>query len=84
MGEGARASRTAKFTYALHAFKTRERYVEEERRAFAHAAGRARKHLWISASGRPTRGNAAPELLEELRAADIPGVQELLSPRRKK
>jgi superfamily I DNA/RNA helicase len=78
VGQGAHAARTAKFTYALHAFKTRERYVEEERRAFAYAATRARKRLWISASGRPTRGNAAPEFLEELRAGHIPGVRELL------
>jgi len=78
VGQGARAARTAKFTYALHAFKTRERYIDEERRAFAYAASRARKRLWISASGRPTRGNAAPEFLEELRAAHIPGVRELL------
>lgn len=78
VGQGARAARTAKFTYALHTFKTRERYIEEERRAFAYAASRARKRLWISASGRPTRGTAAPEFLEELRAAHIPGVRELL------
>jgi superfamily I DNA/RNA helicase len=74
VGENACAARTAKFTYALYKFSTRERYVEEERRAFAYAATRASKHLHISSSGSPTRGNAAPELLEELRSADIPGV----------
>jgi superfamily I DNA/RNA helicase len=78
VGQGTRAARTAKFTYALHAFKTRERYIEEERRAFAYAASRARKSLRVSASGRPTRGTAAPEFLEELRAAHIPGVTEQL------
>jgi superfamily I DNA/RNA helicase len=77
VGEGARAARTAKFSYAMYKFKTRERYVEEERRAFACAASRASQRLWISASGRPTRGNAAPELLEELRSAALPGVRDV-------
>jgi superfamily I DNA/RNA helicase len=77
VGEGARSARTAKFTYAMYKFKTRERYVEEERRAFACAATRASERLWISASGRPTRGAAAPELLEELRSAGLPGVRDV-------
>ncbi|HTV74934.1 MAG TPA: ATP-dependent helicase [Candidatus Acidoferrales bacterium] len=77
VGEGARSARTAKFTYAMYKFKTRERYVEEERRAFACAATRASERLWISASGRPTRGAAAPELLEELRGAGLPGVRDV-------
>jgi superfamily I DNA/RNA helicase len=77
VGDGAVAARTAKFTYAMYKFKTRERYVEEERRAFACAASRATERLWISASGRPTRGAAAPELLEELRGAALPGVRDV-------
>lgn len=69
VGESARAARTAKFTYALFRMKVRERYNAEERRAFYCAATRARRHLYVSASGRPTRGLSAPEILEELRAA---------------
>jgi len=65
----AEAARTAKFTYALHRFKIREKFVAEERRAFYCAATRARKRLYVSASGRATRGNAAPEILEELQRA---------------
>jgi DNA helicase-2/ATP-dependent DNA helicase PcrA len=65
----ADAARTAKFTYALHRFKIREKFVAEERRAFYCAATRARKRLYVSASGRATRGNAAPEILEELQRA---------------
>ncbi|HEY0798946.1 MAG TPA: 3'-5' exonuclease, partial [Candidatus Baltobacteraceae bacterium] len=77
VGDGARAARTAKFTYAMYKFKTRERYIEEERRAFACAAARACQRLWVSASGRPTRGAAAPEFLEELRSAGLPGVSDI-------
>jgi superfamily I DNA/RNA helicase len=62
----ADAARTAKFTYALHRFKIRDKFIAEERRAFYCAATRARKRLFVSASGRATRGNAAPEILEEL------------------
>jgi superfamily I DNA/RNA helicase len=69
VGECARAARTAKFTYALFRLKVRERYNAEERRAFYCAATRARRRLYVSASGRPTRGTSAPEILEELRAA---------------
>jgi superfamily I DNA/RNA helicase len=69
VGESARAARTAKFTYALFRLKVRERYNAEERRAFYCAATRARRRLYVSASGRPTRGSSAPEILEELRAA---------------
>jgi DNA helicase-2/ATP-dependent DNA helicase PcrA len=65
----ADAARTAKFTYALHRFKIRDKFVAEERRAFYCAATRARKRLYVSASGRATRGNAAPEILEELERA---------------
>ncbi len=63
----ARAARTAKFTYALFRYKIREKYNGEERRAFYCAATRARERLYVSASGRATRGVSAPEIFEELR-----------------
>ncbi len=69
VGDEARASRTAKFTYALHSLDVREKYNEEERRAFACAALRARERLYVSASGRPTKARSTPEILEELLAA---------------
>ncbi|MBC5802731.1 MAG: UvrD-helicase domain-containing protein [Candidatus Eremiobacteraeota bacterium] len=62
----ARAARTAKFTYALHAHKLRDKYAAEDRRALYTAMTRASAHLSISASGRPTRGLGTPEFLEEL------------------
>jgi len=62
----ARAARTAKFTYALHAYKLREKYAAEDRRALYTAMSRAKTHLSLSASGRPTRGLGTPEFLEEL------------------
>lgn len=65
----ARASRTAKFTYLWAQMKFRDKYNAEERRAFYVAATRARSRLYVSASGRPTRGVAAPELLAELEKA---------------
>jgi len=65
----ARAARTAKFTWALRKTRARERYVAEERRAFACAAGRARRSLYVGASGRTTRGETAPELEAELARA---------------
>ncbi len=64
---GARASRTAKFTYYVFATKARERYNAQERRAFAYALRRALKSVLVTASGAPTRGRTAPEFLEELR-----------------
>jgi hypothetical protein len=64
---GARASRTAKFTYYMYATKARERYNAQERRAFGYALRRARKSALVTASGAPTRGLTAPEFLEELR-----------------
>ena len=69
VGDEARAARTAKFTYASYFLRVAEQYNDEERRAFASAAMRARERLYVSASGRPTKGKAAPEILEELRAA---------------
>ena len=65
----ARAARTAKFTWALQKLRARERYIEEERRAFACAATRARRSLYVGASGRITRGETAPELETELAKA---------------
>jgi DNA helicase-2/ATP-dependent DNA helicase PcrA len=62
----ADAARTAKFTYSLFRYKLREKYNAEERRAFYCAASRARQRLYVSASGRATRGVSAPEILEEL------------------
>ncbi|MBD5633608.1 MAG: hypothetical protein IAI49_03920 [Candidatus Eremiobacteraeota bacterium] len=62
----AEAARTAKFTYALYRYKVRDKYNAEERRAFFCAATRARRRLYVSASGRATRGVSAPEILEEL------------------
>jgi len=67
VGDDARTARTAKFTYALYRLKLRERFNQQERRAFYCAATRARERLYVSASGRVTRGLAAPELLEELK-----------------
>ena len=62
----AQAARTAKFTYSLYRHKLRDKYIAEERRAFYCAATRARHFLFLSASGSPTRGVAAPEILAEL------------------
>jgi superfamily I DNA/RNA helicase len=69
VGPGARTERTAKFTYVLFRLKLRDRYNQEERRAFYCAATRAREKLYVSAWGRPTRGVAAPEIFEELKPA---------------
>lgn len=69
----ARAARTAKFTYYMFRMKVRERYNEEERRAFAYALSRAGKTITVTASERPTRGMTAPEFLEELKRR--PGVE---------
>jgi superfamily I DNA/RNA helicase len=65
---GGRAARTAKFTWYLFAANLRERYNARERRAFLYALGRARAGALVTASGSATRGNTAPEFLEELRA----------------
>jgi len=62
----AAAARTAKFTYVLFRSRIREMYNAEERRAFYCAASRARGRLYVSASGRATRGVSAPEILEDL------------------
>jgi superfamily I DNA/RNA helicase len=71
----ADAARTAKFTYALYRFKLREKYVAEERRAFSCAASRATRRLFLSASGTPTRGVAAPEILAEFEKGQAKLIQ---------
>src|SRR5262249_50843482 len=66
-----RASRTAKFSYYVARFKTRDGYNAQERRAFAYALRRARVGAVVTAFGGVTRGTTAPEFLEELRAARL-------------
>ncbi len=73
----ARASRTAKFSYYTFRNRSRERYNDRERRAFAYALRRARVSALVTASQAPTRGAHAPELLEDLRGAGLPGTQVL-------
>jgi superfamily I DNA/RNA helicase len=63
----ARASRTAKFSYYTFAAKTARSYYDAERRAFNYALRRSGAGVLVTASGTPTRGVSAPELLEELR-----------------
>lgn len=70
----ARASRTAKFSFYVHAKKTREKYNAEERRAFVYAMRRATRQVLVTAYDRATRGTTAPEFLEELRNARTPGT----------
>lgn len=62
----APAARTAKFTWYEHQAKPRLAYIKEQRRLLAAAMGRADATVTISASGRPTRGIAAPELATEI------------------
>ena len=64
----ATAARTAKFTWYEHHAKPRAAYVREQRRLFAAAMCRADVSVTISASGRATRGVAAPELAAEVSA----------------
>ncbi len=73
----ARASRTAKFSYYIHRNKTNERYNQRERELFAYALRRARVCALVTASQKPTKGVAAPEFLEDLRRAQLPGTQWL-------
>ncbi len=70
----AHAARTAKFSYYVFKAKAREAYNDEERRAFVYALRRARRGVLVSASGKATRGTTAPEFLEELRNARLPGA----------
>jgi superfamily I DNA/RNA helicase len=72
---GARAARTAKFTYYMHRNKPRERYNEMERAALVDALRRARVGAVVTSFGSPTRGVAAPEFFEELRNAQPPGTE---------
>ena len=67
VGEAVTA-RTAKFTWYAHHARLRDNYSREDRRALAVALCRADVGVTVSASGRPTRGIAAPELLVELQA----------------
>lgn len=73
----AHAARTAKFSYYMYRTQARERYNEEERRAFVYAMRRSRKTLTVTASERATRGVAAPEFLKELQMARLHGVEDL-------
>jgi hypothetical protein len=73
----ARASRTAKFSYYVTANKAAEKYYRREREALAYALARARERVLVTASGAPTRGISAPEMLEELRAVKLPGTRAL-------
>jgi superfamily I DNA/RNA helicase len=63
----AQAARTAKFSYYMYRTKAMQRYNERERRVLHYAMRRAREYVLVTASGTPTRGITAPELLEELR-----------------
>lgn len=71
VGDGHTA-RTAKFTWYQHHAKLREAYGREDRRALAAALARADSEVTISASGKATRGIAAPELLAELEMFEPP------------
>jgi len=66
-GAGAEhAARTAKFSWYEHHAKPRAAYVKEQRRLFGAALGRADVSATVSASGRATRGVAAPEFAAEI------------------
>ncbi len=67
----AQSARTAKFTYALHRYRLREKYDAEDRRALYTAMTRAKEYVSVSAWGRASRGQSTPEFLEELRAAVV-------------
>jgi superfamily I DNA/RNA helicase len=73
----ATTTRTAKFTWYSHYAKLKDLYADEDRRAFHCAISRARETVTLTASGRPTRGIAAPELLAELQNARLPYVVDL-------
>jgi superfamily I DNA/RNA helicase len=60
------AARTAKFTWYEHHAKPRAAYVREQRRLFAAALGRADVSVTVTASGKATRGVAAPEITSEV------------------
>jgi superfamily I DNA/RNA helicase len=72
----APAARTAKFSWYEHHAKPRAVYVREQRRLFAQALGRADVSVTVSASGRPTRGLAAPEFVTDVQlllSSAVPG-----------
>ena len=71
----ARAARTAKFSYYMHANKTRDNYNDRERALFINSLRRARRGAIVTASGNPTKAVAAPEFLEELRTGFLPGTE---------
>lgn len=73
----AKAARTAKFTYYMFGSKARERYNDEERRAFVYAMRRAKRTVLVTASERATRGISAPEFLAELQASGLPGIRDV-------
>jgi len=68
----ASTSRTAKFTWYAHHANLRETFSREDRRALAVALNRADETVTVSASGKPTRGIAAPELLVEIAGLQPP------------
>jgi superfamily I DNA/RNA helicase len=64
----APAARTAKFTWYSHHAKLRDLYAREHRRLLALAMQRADVRVTVSASGKATRGIAAPEFASELKS----------------
>ena len=64
----APAARTAKFTWYSHQTKLRDAYNREHRRLLALGMLRADVSVTITASGRPTKGVAAPEFASEIAA----------------
>jgi hypothetical protein len=64
----APAARTAKYTWYEHQTKVKDAYAREHRRMLALALVRADASVWISASGKATRGIGAPEFVVELQA----------------
>jgi superfamily I DNA/RNA helicase len=71
----ASTSRTAKFTWYSHHANLRETFAREARRTLAVALERADETVTLSASGKPTRGVAAPEFLVELASLYPPLAQ---------
>jgi superfamily I DNA/RNA helicase len=73
----AETTRTAKFTWYLHRAKLKDMYTDEDRRALYCAIARAKETVTLSASGRPTRGIGAPELLAEFQNARLAYATDL-------
>lgn len=78
----AETTRTAKFTWYLHHAKLKDLYTSEDRRALYSAIARAKESVTLSASGRPTRGIGAPELLAEFQNARLPYATDLSGSRK--